>query len=393
MRDRSTSDPSPLQRLDPVDAQLESVVAGSSRPLTHRALSRRLGLQWSATSIPVALLLLLGVGFGPHGASLLSPSVLEFLDPAMPVALAALGTLIGLAVGVRVRGDLRWAAAAGVKAFVTVSAVAVGTVAAVNAASLAVGVPSWTLGLLAGVCAAASLGVPSGNPPGPDAQGARVTELEAAIVIAAGGLLLATLRERSFVDALSLAGQACAVALVLAAAGWLLLTQASSDTEQRVITLATLMLVGGVSDYLSLSPMLGGLATGILWRLAGGPARDWMRRDAQYVLHPLLVTLLLVAGARAELSTASLGLAAAYALLRCSGTVAGGLLVRRIARRPPLSDVRQPLLGPGVIGVGLALNTFRAVGPDMSLLVTVVVIGTIASELLAGSLDGQGATE
>ncbi len=333
MTGRSTSDPSPLMRLDPVDVQFESVDAGSPRPLTRGALSRRLGLRWSATSIPVALLLLLGIAVGPHGVSLLSPSVLEFLDPAMPVALAALGVLIGLAVGVRDRGDGRWAAIATVELFVTVAAVALGTVVAVDATNLAVGVPSWTLGLLAGICAATSLGVPTGNPSAPDTPVARVTELGAALVIVVGGLLLATIRESSLVAAVSLAAHACAVALVLATAGWLLLTQTSSETEQRVITLATLMLVGGVSDYLSLSPLLGGLAAGILWQLAGGPAREWLRRDAQYVLHPLLVTLLLVAGARVEPSTASLGLAAAYALLKCSGIVAGGLLVRRLAGR------------------------------------------------------------
>lgn len=393
MTDRSTSDPSPLVRLDPVDVQLESMVAGSSPPLTRRALSRRLGLRWSATSIPVALLLLLGIGFGPHGVSLISPSVLEFLDPAMPVALAALGALIGLSLGVWGRGDNRWAAIASVEPFVTVAAVAIGTVVAVNATNLAVGVPSWTLGLFAGVCAATSLGVPTGNPLVLDTHGARVTEFEAALLIAVGGLLLATIRESSLVAAISLAAQACAVALVLATAGWLLLTQTSSETEQRVITLATLMLVGGVSDYLSLSPLLGGLATGSLWQLAGGPAREWMRRDAQYVLHPLLVTLLLVAGARVEPSTASLGLAAAYALLRCSSIVAGGLLVRRLAGRSARPDVGQQLLRPGVIGVALALNAFRAVGPDMSVLVAVVVIGTIASELFAGSLDWREATD
>lgn len=393
MTDRSTSDPSRLVRLDPVDVQLDSVVAGASRPLIRRALGRRLGLRWSATSIPVALLLLLGIGFGPHGVSLLSPPVLEFLDPAMPVALAALGVLIGLAVGVRGRGDGRWAAIASMQASLTAATVAVGTVVAVNATNLAVGVPSWTLGLLAGICAATSLGVPTGNPSAPDTPVARVTELEAALLIAVGGLLLATIRESSLVAAVSLAAQALAVALVLATAGWLLLTQTSSDTEQRVITLATLLLVGGVSDYLSLSPLLGGLATGILWQLAGGPAREWMRRDAQYALHPLLVTLLLVAGARVEPSTASLGLAAAYALLRCSGKVAGGLLVRRLAGNRTRPAVGQRLLRPGVIGVALALNAFRAVGADMSVLVAVVVIGTIASELLAGSLDWREATE
>ena len=58
--------------------------------------SRRLLLGWSATSVPIAPLLLVGVFLGPHGLAVLSESALAAVDPAMSVALAVLGILVGL---------------------------------------------------------------------------------------------------------------------------------------------------------------------------------------------------------------------------------------------------------------------------------------------------------
>lgn len=393
MTDRWGRDPSRLVKFDSLDVPLERAIEGSSRPPPRSALRQRLGLRWSPTSIPVALLLLLGIGLGPQGVNLLALPVLAFLDPVMPVALAVFGTLLGLAVGARRFDDRRWLAMASAEPLITVAVVAIGTTVTPAAALAAPGVPVLTLGLFAGVCAATSLGIPTGNPSAAGTQRARATEFGAALLIVVGGLLLASVRESSLLATISLAGQACAVAVVLATAGRLLLTQTSSNTEQRVITLATLMLVGGASGYLALSPLLGGLVAGVVWQRAGGPALEWMRRDALYVQHPLLVMLLLVAGARVEPTTAALGLAGAYALLRCVGGAAGESLIRRFAGTGVRHDLGQHLARPGLLGVALALDALRAVGSDMSVLVTVIVIGTIGSELLGGFLERHEAAE
>ena len=89
------------------------------------------------------------------------------------------------------------------------------------------------------------------------------------------------------------------VTLALAAAGWLLLTRAASETDERVFGVAVLLLVGGVADALSRSALFGGLVGGVFWRYAGRQPRDTIARDVLFVPHPLLMLVLPVAGARA----------------------------------------------------------------------------------------------
>ncbi len=350
-------------------------------------------LGWSATSVPVAPLLLLGIACGPRGVGLLSADTLAGVAPALPVALGTLGVVLGLGVGALRAGDGRLLAIAGLEAALTTLVVAIGMTVLAPAVMTASAVPFWAVGSFAGICAAMSFGVPTGTPKEPGEHGRRFIELEVLLTILVGGLMLASVREGSLLATLSLAGQACVVVLVLATAGWLLLTQAASDTEQRVFTAASLLLVGGVADYLSFSALLGGLLAGVFWQRAGGHAREWMRRDALYVQHPLLVLLLLVAGARVEFAPASLGLAMTYVLLRTAGRLAGGLMARRLARTAVPRHLGLELLSPGVFGVAFALHTVLALGPDASVLLTVAVFGTIGSHLLAGLVGGREAAE
>ena len=70
-----------------------------------------------------------------------------------------------------------------------------------------------------------------------------------------------------------------------------------------------MLLVGGLADYLSLSALTSGLVAGLFWQRAGGPAAESLRRDLGYLQHPLVVLLLVTAGAR----TVSLGDASAAA--------------------------------------------------------------------------------
>jgi hypothetical protein len=95
------------------------------------------------------------------------------------------------------------------------------------------------------------------------------------------------------------------------------------------------------------------------------------------------VLVLLVAGARAEISLASLALGAAYVALRVTGQLGGARLASQVAgvKAPP--DLGLHLLPPGVFGVALALNAIGIVGADASLLLGAVVVGTIGSEVVA----------
>jgi hypothetical protein len=98
--------------------------------------------------------------------------------------------------------------------------------------------------------------------------------------------------------------------------------------------------------------------------------------------------VLLVAGARADLSPATLALGVGYVALRAAGQLAAASVARRVVGMNAPRDLGLHLLSPGVFGVGFALNAV-AVGVDASMLLTVVVAGTIGSELFAVLLPPQ----
>ena len=126
---------------------------------------------WSATSAPVALLLSAGIAFGPRGINLLSPVVLRSLDPVVPVALAALGVLVGLGVGDRRADERRVFAAACLAAVATMLVLSAGFGAVALAAMSSIDRPFWILILAGGICAATSLTLPSDNLAGAAAGG------------------------------------------------------------------------------------------------------------------------------------------------------------------------------------------------------------------------------
>lgn len=325
--------------------------------------------------------LFLGAALGPQGLAVLTPSVLSVIDPAIPVALAALGVLVGLRLPTR-SGEMRVLVAANVQAVLTGLVVAVGTLLILPSIMSPSPLQLWIVALAAGVCASASSPLPTAEADSRPPE-MRLREVDVLVPIALSGLMLASMRESSVAGAMALAAQASIVAVVIAAAGWLLLSGAASETEQRVVGVAALLLIGGAADYLSLSALLSGLVAGAFWQFAGGPARESIHRDIAYVQHPLVVLLLLMAGARAEISGALLAFAAAYVLFRTTGKVVGAYLARGLARVTTPNDFPVRLISPGIFGIAFALNGVRALGPEVAAVLTAAVVGTIASELIA----------
>jgi hypothetical protein len=348
---------------------------------------------WSSTSAPVGLLLLTGIALGGQGINLLTPAALSLLEPVVPVALAALGVLAGLGAGDRRRAGTRVFAAACLTSAVTIVIVSGGIAMVAFLAMPSLASPLRTLILASGICAATSLTLPTGSRLEPRPAATRVIELGALLPIVAGGLVLAWLRTGSATAAVTLLAQASVITWALASAGWLLLTRASSETEERVFAVSVLLLVGGVADALSLSALFGGLVAGLFWWYAGGHPRDTISRDVLFVQHPLLVLVLLVAGARADLSGASLALGAAYLVLRVAGLLVGSTVARGASGVKVPRDLGLRLLPPGVFGVAFALNAVSVVGVDPSILLGAVVAGTIGSEFVALLVSGRRAGE
>lgn len=329
------------------------------------------------------LLLFIGIILGPDGLGLITTGVLLFVDPAVPVALVALGTLVGLNAMVYGGRERRLLAAATTEAAVT---------AALVAAAMLSAAPEWAaesalspgfVALALGACAAPSAAAALRRSEDAHVIADRIRDLDALLPIAIGAAALAWLRTSSVAGAAVLALQACGIALVIVAAAWLLISRASSETEQRVFTAALLLLLGGAADYLSVSALLSGLIAGLFLERAGGPARTAISRDVLQWQRPLVALLLVVTGAHVNLLPTWIGLGLTFLLVRTAAKLIGGWTATRVAGAAVPRDVGARLLSPGVLGVAFALNTYRATGPDGGLVLAVAALGAIGSELLA----------
>ena len=319
----------------------------------------------TATLAPV-LLLLCGAAAGPHGLAILTQPVLSFLDPAAPVALAVFGILAAMriqATGDDARPNATSAA---------LQAAIAGTIVA--GAFLLVPLNSLTGGPLAGwQVAAVTLGI------------AAATSFDAEdciLPVIAGGLLLAFARETSSIAALLITLEAGAIAALIAGSGWLLLSRTSAVDEHRVSTMGSALLLGGAADYLSMSALLFGLTAGGCWRLANSAVREHIRRDVAYVAHSLLALVLVMAGAHANFSIPVFAIAVGYTMLRACGKLTGSWVANRMFPVGPRTTT-QLLITPGAFGVAFALNVVRVMGTGFEPVLTVVVMGTVASSFIA----------
>ena len=378
-------DRTPPDEGDPIDQQLHQLGAAPASLTRGLPWYTRAGIGWSAGTPPLLLLILLGAALGPGGLAVLTPNVLAALDPAVPVALAVLGVHLSLHVDVDAsRTGIRLLALAGIESLVTAAAVAVGLLFLLSPDLTSVPFHAWLVALAAGVCA--SMSGPAPLAVGPAGRRHNVDLLIATVL---GGALLAWVREGSVGESVLVLGQLTLLPLIIALAAWLLIAPDTSETEGRIFSLAALLLLGGLADYLSLSALFSGLVAGSVWRLSGGAVRETMHRDIGYLQHPLLVLLLLVAGSRMTTSNASLTVVLAYVLLRAAGKLSGGSIARRLWPHQASAGFPLTLLAPGVFGVAFAMSTVRAAGPQADPLLGTVVLGTIVSQILAALTRGE----
>jgi hypothetical protein len=319
---------------------------------------------------------------GPNGLNVLSLPVLAYLDPALSVALAALGALVGLGLNTRYPREALLFAASSLEAALTTLIVAIGILAV---SVLPHPLEPWSFALLLGICAASSSTTTEISADERAAPAKRIGDLDDVLPIAVGGLLLAIVRDVSLASAASLTAVVALIALAIALAGWLLVGQTVSESEHHVFVAGTLLLAGGAAAYLSQSALFGGLVAGLLWNRAGGSPRERISRDIRYFQHPLIVLLLLAAGARFAPSVDTGILGAAYLICRTLGKLAGGQLASRVVGESSPRNLGLTLLAPGVTGVAFALNALQASGQAdwAQSVLAIVIIGSIGSELLS----------
>jgi hypothetical protein len=345
----------------------------------------RLALGLSPTPIP-GLVLIAGLVIGPHGIHLLSADMLSFLDPAVSAALAALGVLIGLGFDIRRPGEIRLLGGATLEAALVMVLVAGGVVLTQQAQPV-LNLPMWLMAVVLGICASASSTVSSPvsstDSTTADSVATRIADLDDVLPIVLGGLALAAIREAS-PEAVAWLTLKCAVlAMAVACGAWLLVAQSSSESEQRVFTIGAVLLLAGIAEFLSISALWIGLVAGVVWNLARGNARDRIATEIRYIQHPLVVLLLLIAGAQARSSTAIATLIVIYTVLRLIGKVSAGQVVGRMVSPKLPPDFGLSLISPGVIAVAFALNVQNAKAEGAGELLSIVVGGSIVSELIS----------
>jgi hypothetical protein len=320
--------------------------------------------------------------------------VLLVIDPVLPVATAALGILAGLEF-TRPVAPNRWPLLrkASLESMVTGVLVAVGIWLVMPASPTFETMDVWLVAVLAGVCASMSATLPDGDPDRLRPPAIRMRDLDALLPTVVGALVLAFPHSLSPLESLSLTVQAAILALLISATAWLLLADSSPSTEQRVFSIAALLLVGGIADYLSLSALAGGLLAGLFWGYVGGVARDCIEREVRYLRHPLVVVMLLAAGAQMTISLWILIMSAAYLLLRVAGKLLGGWLTRQVPGVPIPDSVGQVLLPPGVFGIAFALDATSMMGPSANTILAATVLGSIGSQVVAALWRATEANE
>ena len=376
-------------RVDPADiSELEADSSSSAGRERRMPWHSRLGVSWSAGSLPIVLILLVGMALGPGWLAVLNSTVLDAIAPALPVALATLGAQLALTLPTRrsTRDDLRFTVAC-LEASVTAVVVGIGVWWLLPDLTGS-GIPVWLIPVSAGICAASSAALPSDSTSA-SASSMDVRQLDVLLPVVVEGVLLAWIRKESALGALGLTAEAVGLALVIGIAAWLLLSGKSREIEQRIYGASALLLLGGIADYLSLSALLAGIVAGAFWRFVGGQAAEALRKGIAHVQHPLVVLMLVVAGARVEMSGQVLSLVIAYPLLRGAAKLGGAWLARRVVPLKMPEDLGPVLIAPGVFGIALAVNVAPELRMHGGWLMAIVVLGSIASQIAASRSSAE----
>ncbi len=358
---------------DPIDSRL----GGGDADQRANWAWHRPALGLAASPVPAFAALLVGVALGAQGLGVLTSGVLDAVAPVTVAATVVLGVLIGLDADV----PRRLGGAAAIEAGLTLLAVAAGF-------TIVGRIPGWEWAaapygpLLLGICAASSATRARTGADG--AAFNRLGDLDDLLPIAAGAVLLAHAAGQSGGRSLVLLAVTIALTGALAVASWLLLSRPMGEGEHRVYATGSVLLLTGLAASLAASTLFVGAFAAVAWRFSPVAGREPLAHDLRFLQHPIVVFLLVVAGAEARTSTPVLVLAAMFALVRLAGKLAGGALAAQLV---PDVDRRLGfhLLAPGVAGIAAVLMALHGtvLASGLEALLGIVVWGTIVADLLA----------
>jgi hypothetical protein len=300
------------------------------------------------------------------------------------VALAVLGVFVGLGLHPATGKGQYLLAAASAEAGITMLATGLGTwfLLVEWGMPLEIGAAPFALAL-ALLGSASSAGAAEVIDDAAHRVAVEIAALDDVLPIVVGGVLVAAMASAAALDALKLTLVTAGIGMLIAAAGSLLFERARSDSERLVFVLGTIVLLGGATAYLSLSPLLAGLVAGAFWALLPGTADAILRDDLGKIQHPLVVILVVLAGASIELTRGLAWLILPYVLFRLTGKLAGGRVASAMVGRLVSPRLGSYLVSPGVLGIAFALGLQQVVPRAAgTLLVSVAALGSLASEAL-----------
>ncbi|MCC7008038.1 MAG: hypothetical protein IT184_04425 [Acidobacteria bacterium] len=367
---------------DPIDQRL-----GLSQPpllvWLVSLLRTRSALGLAPGLTPAVVFLPLGMVLGPRVSGVIGPEVMPVLDVVVTFGLSILGVSAGIALGRQAPSSPRLFAAASLESAITIASVALASAYFVWATGMPGLGPIAAIAMALGLSASAS----SATSADPDSEEAaavatRVADLDDALPMVIA-MLVVPLTGRS---EHGLAANVIApplIGLAVGAIGWLLFDRAESGAERVVFVLGTLALAGGAASHLGVSPLPVGLVAGLVWGIAPGRVDRIALDDLRKVQHPLLVLLLVTAGALTIPSTAAVWLLTPYLLFRVVGKVLGAWATAGFVDTAA-ADLAAYLMPPGVLAVAFALNFRQLLAPPAGdALLSAVAIGTAAFELFS----------
>jgi hypothetical protein len=368
---------------DPIDRRLG---APPPSPLgwLFSLLRTRSALGLAPSLTPGVVYMPLGVLLGPLALNLVTGDVRTLLDLSVTLTLTLLGIFVGIAFGREVPSVGRLLVAASLESAITILAVAGATAYLVVSTGLPFDASVIIIALALGLCASAS----SATSADPDADPAaavatRVADLDdiLPIIVAAGIFTVAT---GTGSDRWWIALTPVGAGILTGVIGWLLFERAESVAERSVYVLGTVALAGGAAAFMHVSPLSVGLVAGLFWTLMPGRADRIVQDDLGKLQHPLVVLLLVTAGALWVPSAVGLWLLVPFLLFRLAGKVAGGWVAARIVGDVRPGDMAAYLMSPGVLSIAFALN-FLQILPTASgdALLWAVMIGTAVFEVFA----------
>jgi hypothetical protein len=370
--------------LDPIDAGLRASAPPGRLRAVDLLLRTRAALGLEPLAAPALVFVPLGMALGPHALGIVTPSLIGRMEPVIAVALATLGVFVGMALDVRTRGRQRLFLAASVESVITMAVLGATMTFLLQRWALptdtGLTLVAWMLAVAAAVSAA---GVPGDGAAPVERVATSVADLDDAGALVAGAFVTAAIASPSAGETLRIVLFTALVGLLAGIAGWLLFERARSEAERGVFVLGSLALLGGAADYMQCSPLLAGMVAGLSWTLLPGRADRIVRGDVGRFQHPLVLLLLVSAGALIHVTALAVWLLAPFVVFRLAGKVIGAWAAARLL---PVTagDLAAYLVPPGLLGIALAINFLQVSATPTALAVaTAVALGTLASEAVA----------